>query len=181
MKTPPPKGFIYAGEKLAIKSEKRTRDILWMAFDRRWIDAPNGWHGCGDGPWAVREGSQIAIANGLSPAPPAEPDPALTAFEALAAQINAKLDALNARIERMESRAATMESTIDPTMRELPWNPEWPEPPPLPEGKARWVNRGSEWNDDYPCHDRCVYWLGKNEWLRATVFSVPTIHHIEAV
>ena len=180
MKTPPPpKGFIYAGHgPLAHPSETETRDILWQNYKGEWIDDHNGWIGCTDGPWAVREGSPVAIANGL---PRAEPDPALAAFNALAEQINAKLDAINARLDRIEARASDMD---DITMLELPWNPKWPEPPPLPEGKTRWVNRGTDWpRFRMPTTNRSVYWLKKFplEWRRAEDFSHVGVYHIEAV
>ena len=178
----PPKGFIFASHgPLAHPSPTPTRDILWCSSEGEWFDW--NWDGNGSGPYAVREGSPIAIANGLSPAPPAEPDSALAAFNALAEQINAKLDALNARLDRMEARAAAMETVVDPTMRELPWNPEWPKPPPLPEGKTRWVNRGDEWTGIYNAENRTVRWLQKNptKWMVATEFSHIGIHHIEAV
>jgi hypothetical protein len=177
--TPPlPKGFIYAGHgPLAHPSETETHDILWRNHEGEWIDDYNGWIGCSDGPWAVREDSPIAIANGLSP------DPALAAFSALAAQINAKLDALNARLDRMEARAVTMESAADQTLRELPWNPDWLEPPPLPDGKTRWVNRGYDWPmPGIETKGRIIYWLdSERKWNRTETFSHAGIHHIEAV
>ena len=108
----------------------------------------------------------------------------LAAFSKLAAQINAKLDALNARLDRMEARASAMEATTDPTKRELQWNPDWPEPPPLPEGKTRWVNRGDEWAGlRIPTAGRAVFWLSKHplKWDKSEEFSHAGIHHIEAV
>jgi len=100
----------------------------------------------------------------------------LAAFNKLAAQINAKLDALNARLDRMEARAADMG---DPTMRELPWNPEWPEPPPLPEGKTRWVYRGSDWNGVTWAKDRHIRYYADG-WNLTISFS-GYFPHIEAV
>jgi hypothetical protein len=171
---PPPKGFIYAGEgPLAHPSETKTHDILWLSVLGEWTGGHAGWKGRACGPWAVREGSPIAIANGLSP------DPALAAFNALAEQINAKLDALNARLDRMEARAAAMESATDPTMRELPWNPEWPEPPPLPEGKTRWVYRGENWDGVTWARDRHVRYYADG-WTLTISFS-GYFPHIEAV
>jgi hypothetical protein len=107
----------------------------------------------------------------------------LAAFESLAAQINAKLDAINARLDRMEARAAAMEIIDDSTMRELPWDTTWPEPPPLPDGKTRWVNRGDEWRGTHSAENRDVRWLQKNPtlWIKASEFSVSGTHHIEAV
>jgi hypothetical protein len=107
----------------------------------------------------------------------------LAAFNKLAAQINAKLDAINARLTRMEARAAAMESAADPTMMDLPWDPTWPEPPPLPDGKTRWVNRGSEWPmPGIDVGSRVVYWFdSEHKWNRADVFSHTGIPHIEAV
>jgi len=107
----------------------------------------------------------------------------LAAFNVLAAQINAKLDAITERLDRMDARASEMEAIADPTMRELPWDPTWPEPPPLPEGKTRWVNRGSEWPmPGIETKDRIVYWFdSEHAWNRADTFSHTGIHHIEAV
>jgi hypothetical protein len=103
----------------------------------------------------------------------------LAAFDALAAQINAGIDTINARIDRMEARAAEME---DPTLRELPWNPDWPEPPPLPEGKTRWVNRGSGFQEYVQTGERIVYFrMACGEWQRTYLFSHSSLHHIEAV
>jgi hypothetical protein len=116
------------------------------------------------------------------PTPMTDPH-TLAAFNALAAQINAKLDALNARLDRMEARAVTMESAADQTLRELPWNPDWPEPPPLPDGKTRWVNRGYDWPmPGIETKGRIIYWLdSERKWNRAETFSHAGIHHIEAV
>ena len=103
----------------------------------------------------------------------------LDAFNALAAQINAKLDALNARLDRMDARAAAME---DPTLRDLPWDPTWPEPPPLPEGKSRWVNRGCGFDAYVPTENRIVYFLmACKEWQPTNMFSNTTLQYIEAV
>ena len=178
MTTPPlPKGFIYAGHgPLAHPSPNPTFDIVLLDKDgSKWLDAPCS--GCSVGYYAVREGSPVAIANGFSSA---APDPALAAFDALAAQINAKLDDLNARLDRMEALAAAME---DPTKRELPWNPEWPEPPPLPEGKTRWVNRGYDWPmPGIETKGRIIYWIdSERKWNRTEIFSHAGINHIEAV
>jgi hypothetical protein len=104
---------------------------------------------------------------------------ALAAFDALAAQINAKFDAINARLASMESRAAAMETIADPTMRELPWNPEWPEPPPLPEGKTRWVYRGDNWHGVTWTFARYVRYYADG-WNITISFS-GYFPHIEAV
>jgi hypothetical protein len=179
MTTPPPKGFIYAGNgPLAHPSPNPTFDIVILDKNGgKWLDDPCS--GCSVGYYAVREDSPVAIANGFSSA---APDPALAAFNALAAQINAKLDSINARLDRMDSRASAMETTTDPTLRELPWNPEWPEPPPLPEGKTRWVNRGSGFQEYVPTGERVVYFLmACGEWQRTYLFSHSSLYHIEAV
>ena len=70
----------------------------------------------------------------------------------------------------------------DPTKRELPWPAEFPEPPPLPEGKTRWVYRGT--------FDRMAFRVTKrravfcksntNEWFRIFSFSAD-FPHIEAI
>jgi hypothetical protein len=68
----------------------------------------------------------------------------------------------------------------DPTMREFPWG-ELPEPPPLPEGKIRWVNRGRFRGVEFDTGDRTVYWLNNNErWLETIEFSMDYTH-IEAI
>jgi hypothetical protein len=104
---------------------------------------------------------------------------ALSAFNALAAQINANLDAINARLDRMEARAAEMEAIANPTLRELLWNPEWPEPPPLPDGKTRWVYRGEDWSGVTWARDREVRYFASG-WNHTISFS-GYFPHIEAV
>jgi hypothetical protein len=72
------------------------------------------------------------------------------------------------------------EDTTDPTQRDLPWG-ELPEPPPLPKGKVRWVNRGRFRGVEFDTGDRTVYWLNNNErWLETIEFSMDYIH-IEAI
>jgi hypothetical protein len=103
----------------------------------------------------------------------------LDAFNALAAQINAKLDSINDRLDRMETRAAEMEAIANPTLRDLPWNHEWPEPPPLPEGKSRWVYRGEDWCGITWAKDREIRYFASG-WNRTISFS-GYFPHIEAV
>jgi hypothetical protein len=73
----------------------------------------------------------------------------------------------------------------DPTRRVLPWV-DLPEPPPLPEGKTRWVNRGRfpNWpSGSGPfAGSRIVYYLGPNyrKWHDTIDFSGDYIH-IEAI
>ncbi len=63
----PPAGFAFAGIKpLKHPATKLTTDILWFASGK-WNDGGDGWLGHDYGPWAVRIGSPIAIANGFAP------------------------------------------------------------------------------------------------------------------
>jgi len=70
----------------------------------------------------------------------------------------------------------------DPTRRELLWG-DLPEPPPLPEGKTRWVNRGKFPNvnagSGYAVGRRIVYYLIEG-WCYSPDFSGDT-PHIEAI
>jgi len=67
----------------------------------------------------------------------------------------------------------------NPTMRELPWG-DLPSPPPLPEGKTRWVNRGTFKNLEIPAGNREVWWLNFGDWNTTGYFS-DLSYHIEAV
>ena len=68
----------------------------------------------------------------------------------------------------------------DPTRRELPWG-DLPEPPPLPEGKTRWVNRGTfSPVDSFDADGRVVRFSTGAGWMNATEFSCDFIH-IEAI
>lgn len=72
---------------------------------------------------------------------------------------------------------------LDPTMRDLPMGTDWPELPPLPEGKTRWVNRGDFRNvkavRQPGGRDHIKYFDG-DEWCNTREFSGPFIH-IEAI
>lgn len=68
----------------------------------------------------------------------------------------------------------------DPTRRELPWG-DLPEPPPLPEGKTRWVNRGKFLEHDIPATGRKVAFLDyEGTWRECFNFST-ILPHIEAI
>jgi len=72
----------------------------------------------------------------------------------------------------------------DPTLRDLPLDPSWPELPPLPAGMTRWVNRGDFRNVDINSSvskptDNVMY-LHSKEWYRTTSFNGPFIH-IQAI
>jgi hypothetical protein len=74
----------------------------------------------------------------------------------------------------------------DPTRRELPWG-DLPEPPPLPEGKTRWVNRGTfkatAIGLGIGTDGRIVYYphsMTRGEWQRSCDFS-GNMPHIEAI
>ena len=69
-------------------------------------------------------------------------------------------------------------ATEDPTLRDLPLDPSWPELPPLPEGMTRWVNRGDFRNVPVDRvadrHDRAfVVWRGSNDGSAARGRSAP--------
>ena len=97
----------------------------------------------------------------------------------LIAEFYANLAKFEVIAKRMEER----ESGIDPTMRDLPF-PDGLIPPPLPEGKTRWIYRGTFLEDDafYAEPPRHVEYFSRNEkrWYATTLFST-TLHHIEAV
>ncbi len=74
----------------------------------------------------------------------------------------------------------------DPTRREFPWG-DLPEPPELPEGKTRWVNRGTfeatAIGLGIGTDGRIVYYPDsrtRGEWQRSCDFS-GSLHHIEAI
>jgi hypothetical protein len=67
----------------------------------------------------------------------------------------------------------------DPTRRELPWG-DLPEPPPLPEGKTRWVNRGEFPGIQIYAPDRDIRWLSFGKW-KLTIHFSSTAPHIEAI
>lgn len=79
-----------------------------------------------------------------------------------------------------ESRTEIAEN--DQTQQELPWNPSWPEPPPLPEGKNMWVYRGTFAGKNVSATGRYVYYLRANaeSWMPTESFSM-SLCHIEAV
>lgn len=81
-------------------------------------------------------------------------------------------------IELAETRWAVVED--DPTQRELPWNPSWPDPPQLPAGKTRWVSRGTFEDKYFHASGRHVFCLGLRGWGRTMSFS-SDLPHIEAV
>ena len=89
--------------------------------------------------------------------------------------------------EWAEATVAEIEQSTPPdaedlTLRDLPF-PDGVVPPPLPEGKTRWIYRGNGFGDPgIPCGSRHVMWLSsRGKWIPASEFSLATIHHIEAV
>jgi hypothetical protein len=71
----------------------------------------------------------------------------------------------------------------DPTLRDLPLDPSWPELPPLPPGKTRWVNRGDFRNvpvDPVVSRREHVKYFDGSDWCNTTQFSGP-FPHIQAV
>lgn len=68
----------------------------------------------------------------------------------------------------------------DPTRRELPWG-DLPEPPPLPEGKTRWVNRGEFLKYDISATGRKVAFLDAEGTWRETFNFSTILPHIEAI
>jgi len=68
----------------------------------------------------------------------------------------------------------------DPTRRELPWG-DLPEPPPLPEGKTRWVNRGEFLKYNISATGRKVAFLDAEGTWRETFNFSTILPHIEAI
>jgi len=97
----------------------------------------------------------------------------------LIAEFHATLAKFEVIAKRMEER----ELGIDPTMRDLPF-PDGIVPPPLPEGRTRWIYRGTFLEDDafYVERPRHIEYFCRNEkrWHLTSHFST-TLHHIEAV
>lgn len=101
----------------------------------------------------------------------------MTELSKLIAEFHATLAKFEVIAARMEQR----ELGIDPTMRDLPF-PDELIPPPLPEGKTRWVYRGTFGSAEaHPCESRHVrYSIYGIDWRHAYNFSTHA-HHIEAV
>jgi hypothetical protein len=95
----------------------------------------------------------------------------------LIAEFHATLAKFEVIAKRMEER----ESGIDPTMRDLPF-PDGVIPPPLPDGKTRWIYRGMpSGNPIYVKKPRHVLFSRSgNHWMQTDYFS-ESLHHIEAV
>lgn len=95
----------------------------------------------------------------------------------LIAEFYASLAKFEVIAKRMEDR----ESGIDPTMRDLPF-PDGVIPPPLPEGKTRWIYRGTSMeNPIYIEKNRYVlYSIGGTRWMQTDYFF-ESLHNIEAV
>ena len=95
----------------------------------------------------------------------------------------AEFHATLAKFEVIAARMEQRESGIDPTMRDLPF-PDGIVPPPLPEGKTRWIYRGTFLMDDafYVEPTRHIEYFSRNEkrWHLTCHFSTD-LHHIEAV
>jgi len=97
----------------------------------------------------------------------------------LIAEFHATLAKFEVIAKRMEER----ESCIDHTMRDLPF-PDGVIPPPLPEGKTRWIYRGTFPDADafYVEPSRHIEYFcdHDNQWHLTCHFST-SLHHIEAV
>ena len=93
--------------------------------------------------------------------------------------ILAKFEVIAARMEEREE--STRVIAADPTMRDLPF-PDGVMQPPLPEGKTRWIYRGTFGSAEaHPCESRHVrYSIFGIDWRHAYNFSTHA-HHIEAV
>ena len=91
----------------------------------------------------------------------------------------AKFEAIAARMEEREE--STRVIAADPTMRDLPF-PKGVIPPPLPEGKTRWIYRGTHiGNPIYVKKNRhMLYSIGGKQWMQTNYVSA-YLHHIEAV
>jgi hypothetical protein len=94
----------------------------------------------------------------------------------------AEFHATLAKFEVIAARMEERESGIDPTMRDLPF-PDGVIPPSPPEGKTRWIYRGT-FNDiaSYIEPPRHVEYFCEHEsrWYLTCHFSTD-LHHIEAV
>jgi len=101
----------------------------------------------------------------------------------LIAEFHATLAKFEAIAKRMEEREflRRLEAAADPTMRDLPF-PDGVIPPPLPEGKTRWIYRGMHaGNPIYIKKNRHVFYsVGGTRWMQTDYFS-ESLHHIEAV
>ena len=100
----------------------------------------------------------------------------------LIAEFHATLAKFEVIAKRMEEREkSTRVIAADPTMRDLPF-PDGVIPPQLPEGKTRWVYRGTfSLVEAHPCESRHVrYSICGIDWRQAYNFSTHA-HHIEAV
>lgn len=91
----------------------------------------------------------------------------------------AKFEVIAARMEDREK--STRVIAADPTMRDLPF-PDGVIPPQLPEGKTRWIYRGTfGLAEARPCESKHVrYSICGIDWRQAYNFSTHA-HHIEAV
>ena len=60
----PPEGFVFVTEgELPSPSVNSTSDIVWFSGNEWSTDFD--WRGKGEGPWAIRIGSEVAKANGI--------------------------------------------------------------------------------------------------------------------
>lgn len=95
----------------------------------------------------------------------------------------AKADALTARLDAALEPSDPFATELDDgTHRDLPF-PEGIVPPPLPEGKTRWIYRGGDFpdGDGISANGRLVLFVDCNGvWHFAHGFSY-AVHHIEAV
>jgi hypothetical protein len=73
---------------------------------------------------------------------------------------------------------AELEET-DPTLRDLPLPDGLPELPLLPEGKTRWVYRGTFGGLSIPADGRIVRYFS-HDWRETRWFNT-ILHHIEAI
>jgi len=107
----------------------------------------------------------------------------MTELTKLIAEFHATLAKFEAIAKRMEERESGAIPAADPTMRDLPF-PDGVIPPPLPEGKTRWIYRGTFLEDDafYVERPRHIEYFSRNEkrWHLTCHFST-SLHHIEAV
>lgn len=84
-----------------------------------------------------------------------------------------------AKFEEIAARMEEREKTLDATMLDLPF-PEWVVPPPLPEGKTKWIYRGTFEGGMSRHSGRHIMVMYAEGWHSTTLFS-GDLHHIEAV
>lgn len=113
-------------------------------------------------------------------------DAAQAKTDSLTERLDALIEKFSVALDLTDPFATELEDSTpadDGTRRDLPF-PDGIIPPPLPEGKTRWIYRGTFMEDDafYVERPRHIEYFCRNEkrWHLTSHFST-TLHHIEAV